>query len=537
MSDVTFVWDGTDKSKILGPLFFEPNDVQGLFEFEAGRYMSRTGAPDLLSAVYDDYLLMPYDGTAQYHRRPYRCLRYWGSLFHPPIKHLRQPLAFYHAEFTDNFRPDTTSPFFDPEFQKLLDRESGTELTSGSSVRALFNGVEAYPQKLRLTSQAQHVLYVAVMTLVADSTGRDLIRAMVERKRAGVDVRLITDHFYAFSVSNFAVGVLEEEGIPVAYVADKRTDQFDRMFHNKFWIRDGEEAILGGMNVLDYENEGDGFNFLNRDTDVLVRGPAATNLLDSYLKLWRRYDREGRTPHVGDSILAARLEQERASGLRGSQHYARWLSDPATRMRGLCRTAVQGDGAEPQNILRLLSRYLEASRRSCYITTPGFEFELEGRRPIDSLARSLGLRARDTSYTMSLVTNGNDGGWGESVIFLRSRVRDSQFVGDALWEDILTPIIDYAGREVALGTRRVLQPLIKDGAHAYLYCNYIHAKQFMFDRTLTGIASWNFDDYSGSKNHESAIFCLDDSLRVQLERQFVLDMVNSVPVIPVYPEY
>jgi phosphatidylserine/phosphatidylglycerophosphate/cardiolipin synthase-like enzyme len=79
--------------------------------------------------------------------------------------------------------------------------------------------------------------------------------------------------------------------------------------------------------------------------------------------------------------------------------------------------------------------------------------------------------------------------------------------------------------------------LIKDGAHAYLYCNYIHAKQFMFDRTVTGIASWNFDDYSGSKNHESAIFCLDDSLRVQMERQFVLDMVNSVPVIPVYPEY
>jgi phosphatidylserine/phosphatidylglycerophosphate/cardiolipin synthase-like enzyme len=102
---------------------------------------------------------------------------------------------------------------------------------------------------------------------------------------------------------------------------------------------------------------------------------------------------------------------------------------------------------------------------------------------------------------------------------------------------MLTPIIDQSGREVATGTRRVLQPLLKVGARAYLYCNYIHAKQFMFDRTLTGIASWNFDVYSASKNHESAIFCLDDSLRRQMEHQTVLDMINAVPVIPVYPEY
>jgi phosphatidylserine/phosphatidylglycerophosphate/cardiolipin synthase-like enzyme len=206
-------------------------------------------------------------------------------------------------------------------------------------------------------------------------------------------------------------------------------------------------------------------------------------------------------------------------------------------MTGICRTAVQGDNAEPQNILRLLSRYLQAARHSCYISTPGFEFEIDGQEPIDSLARAINARTRDSAFTVTLITNGNDGGWGESVIFLRSRVRDSQVVGDALWEDILAPIIDYAGREVAIGNRRVLQPLVKNGARAYLYCNYIHAKQFLFDRTLTGIGSWNFDGYSGSKNHEAAIFCLDDGLRRQMEHQLVLDMINSVPVIPVYPEY
>jgi phosphatidylserine/phosphatidylglycerophosphate/cardiolipin synthase-like enzyme len=537
LAGVSFTWDGADKSRVLAPRFFDAPETQRLFEMRIDQYMQKTGAPDFLSAVYDAYLRMPYDGTTQGHRRPYRCLRDWGSLYYPPIRSLDRPLSFYHSPFTEPFQPDTTSPYFDPEFQKKLDQETGTVLTSGNTLRALFNGVTSYPEKLRMASQARHLLYVAVMTMVADSTSRDLMRVMVERKRAGVDVRLITDDFYTFSVSNFAVGVLEQEGIPVAHVDDKRFNQIDRMFHNKIWIRDGEEAILGGMNVLDYENQSDGFNFMNRDTDILVGGPAATSLLESFIGLWRRYDREGRSIAYGDSILQARLAAERAAGVRGSEHYAQWLSDPATRMNGICRTAVQGDNAEPQNIRSLVSRYVEAARHSIYMTSPGFEFDLEGSEPIDALAREINARARDDSMSVSLVSNGNDGGWGESVIFLRSRVRDSQLVGDELWEDILTPIIDYAGREVAIGTRRVLQPLIKNGVQGYLYCNYIHAKEFYFDRTLTGIASWNFDKFSASNNHESAIFCLDNSLRKQMERQMVLDMINSVPIIPVYPEF
>ena len=32
---------------------------------------------------------------------------------------------------------------------------------------------------------------------------------MIERKRAGVDVRVIVDDFYTFSISSFAIGILE----------------------------------------------------------------------------------------------------------------------------------------------------------------------------------------------------------------------------------------------------------------------------------------------------------------------------------------
>lgn len=425
------------------------------------------------------------------------------------------------------------STYFDPEFQKQLDQETQTELTYGNTLRALFNGVESYPEKLRLTIQAKKFLYVAVMTMVADETGRELVRNMVNAKRAGVDVRLITEGFYTFSISNYCVGVLEREGIPVVRVDDKSLSQLNRMFHNKIWIRDGEEAILGGMNVLDYENKSDGFNFLNRDTDILVQGPAVTSLLESFIKLWRMYDTDNRPIALGEYTLATKLAAERAAGVRGSKNYARWLENPETRMNGICRTAVQGNNAEPQKIVMLLLRYLEAARRSFYMTSPEIEFDLDRKIEYpDMLADLMRKKASNPDFHLAYVTNGFDGGVGESSAFIRSRVHDAKVVGERFWEDMLTPLVDEEGRDVNRRVRREIRPLIQAGAHGFQYFNYIHAKEFYFDRLLVGIGSWNFDGYSSNNNHEAAIFCLDENLRVQMEYHMVLDMVNSIPIIP-----
>jgi len=531
---LSFTWDPFNRRRIVAPLFYSHEELQSLFAFDQDRFVRESGSPDFLTAARQEYTRWPFDNLQQASVRPYRTLASWGGLFYPPIKSLSHPVPFYHAEFSSEFDPQCAeSPYFDPDFQRALDQETQTELTYGNALRALYNGVESYPEKLRMVTTAQKYLYVAVMTIVADSTGRELVRRMVERKRAGVDVRLITDDFYTFSISGFAAGTLEREGIPVARVADKRLNQLDRMFHNKFWIRDGEEAILGGMNVLDYENTSTGFDFQNRDTDVLIRGPAVTSLLDSFIRLWKRYDRSDVSIAAAETTMVRQLVAERAAGVRGAEHYARWLGDPRTRMNGICRTAVQGDNAEPQKIVTLLTRYAEMAQHSFYMTTPGVECDAqaESQGTVDVLARVMLEKMRRPDFRGVVVTNGIDGGWGESTIFLRTRVQDSQLVDDPLWVDIMTPIVDGGGREVAGGLRATMRPFLSVGLRVHQYINYIHAKEFYFDRLLVGIGSWNFDSYSCDRNHESMIFALDDSLRVQEERHLVLDMVNSVPVV------
>ncbi len=532
---LVFTADPFNGRRIIAPSYCSWEEIQDLFALDQELFVARSGARDLLGATHAAFSRMPFDERRGVPVRPYRTLAAWGGLVYPPVKHLDHGLSFYDMRLgSDPSAEWGGSAYFDPAFQEMLDRETQTSLTAGNTLRALFNGVQSYPEKLRLVRDAQHFLYIGVMAIVADSSGRSLIAAMIERKRAGVDVRVIVDDFYTFSISSFAIGILEREGIPVARVADKRLNQLDRMFHNKFWIRDGEEAILGGMNILDYENTATGFDFQNRDTDVLFRGPAVSDLMESFIGLWKRYDRQGRTIATAESVLTVQRSAERAAGLRGSEHYASWLTDPVTRTRGLCRVAVQGDDADSQSIAALLTRYAERAQHSFVVKSPGVECTLTGppQSAIDVLAGVMLEKCRVPGFHGTFITNGADGGWGESTIFLRSRVWDSELVGDPMWVDVMTPVIDGAGREVAQATRVVTRPFVEAGGHVYQYMNYIHAKEFSFDRLLVGIGSWNFDRYSADNNHESAIFCLDDSLRVQMERQLVLDLVNSVPLIP-----
>jgi len=202
-------------------------------------------------------------------------------------------------------------------------------------------------------------------------------------------------------------------------------------------------------------------------------------------------------------------------------------------MKGICRTAVQGNNAEPQKIVMLLLRYLEVAQHSFYLTSPEIEFDSEhGQEYHDMLARLMREKTSDRNFYLAYITNGFDGGLGEKSIFMRKSAQDANRAGDRFWEDLLTPLVDEDGRDVSRRVRSAIRPLIEAGVHGFQYFNYMHAKEFCFDRLLVGIGSWNFDGYSANNNHECAIFCLDEDLRQQIEEQMVLDMINSVPILP-----
>jgi phosphatidylserine/phosphatidylglycerophosphate/cardiolipin synthase-like enzyme len=247
----------------------------------------------------------------------------------------------------------------------------------------------SYPAKLALVRAARKSLYLSVMAFACDGSTQHLLNALIERKRAGVDVRFFTERVYRESLSHFCVDRMLEAGIKVSISNDAVASATrTAAMHQKVWLRDDEEAIIGGENILDYENEATGFNFMNHDSDLHLTGPAVRDATRAYLEQWLRYDAHDR---LGlNALTRTRLEevkatmaQEERDGLRGENSYAARLADPAKRMDGACRVALQGSMAAVQPIGAILLPYLENSRRNIMLTTPDVPYDPDSIKNAD----------------------------------------------------------------------------------------------------------------------------------------------------------
>src|SRR5690606_35650241 len=149
---------------------------------------------------------------------------------------------------------------------------------------------------------------------------------------------------YASTINKKCIDRMEDGGVDVIRVADFWKPKYlATVLHNKFWIADGREAVIGGQNFHDFANTSDGFH-LTRDTDVWIKsGPAVTDLEFEYLRLWDRYRKKKKNGSVEPYLteVKARLQAERDARVRGRLNYTHWLGSPETRMNGVCRVLVQ----------------------------------------------------------------------------------------------------------------------------------------------------------------------------------------------------
>ena len=88
---------------------------------------------------------------------------------------------------------------------------------------------------------------------------------------------------------------------------------------------------------------------------MLIEGPMVTDVLKEYNVLKKRYDKRffdrknrqfildtGVTAEAYDAIIAKKLADERAKGLRGQENYEKWFANPETATNGACRFVIQG---------------------------------------------------------------------------------------------------------------------------------------------------------------------------------------------------
>ncbi|MBI4565517.1 MAG: cardiolipin synthase ClsB [Planctomycetes bacterium] len=158
--------------------------------------------------------------------------------------------------------------------------------SKGNRVRLLKGGGEAYPRMLESIASARHSVLMEMYTFASDATGLRFARAMAERARAGVAVRLLYDSLGSRDTSTSIFQFLRAAGARVTPFRPWGRFTWRRRDHRKLVIVDGRLAFVGGLNVSDAyapESEG-GQNW--RDTQIEIEGPEVGDLVSLFAEVW-----------------------------------------------------------------------------------------------------------------------------------------------------------------------------------------------------------------------------------------------------------
>lgn len=527
------------KFKTASPILPEanPDFIHSLFETDVEKYIQNSGTEDFVSAKKKYYRDQTFNTSTQRFSRQYVYPTDWHSLNHNPVRKINLPLEVYGQQFQPlEDESIEQSPLLDVEVHRKIDDMTATEMTAGNKLKLLNNGVESFYEKVRMVKSAKKFFHSIVMVQYCDEKGAEIVDAMIERARAGVDVRLMTESVWTKLILKKCLAKLRNGGVKVTL--GKGFFNPKTMFtvqHTKFWIRDGEEAIMGGQNMHDFENLSNGFNNHTRDKDVLVTGPAVTDMMREYIRIWNH---EQKTPDPTMSQYTAvvnRLEAaERAKGLRGKDLYDQWLNRPAGEIPGVCRVMVQGTKttSTPSIIPKAYIEIMNNAKYSMRINTPTFRYKEDSKNAYDNSKIINAIKdGAKRGVRVDIVSNGLDGGWGEAGYQLRNFAKQLRRDG----KTTLAIVVEGLDKIVAVFTgrsnRKQLANALKGtDADIWLYFNHIHAKQMSFDHILTTTGSFNLDKYS-HRNHESTLICLDKKLANESLAGFVSDIVNATPVI------
>lgn len=514
-----------------------PDLIHSLFETDVEQYIRNAGTVDFVGAKKKYYQSQTFDTSSQRFSRSYVYPSDWKSLNHNPIRKLDLPTEVYGQHFTKlDPKSIEQSPLLETSLHHKLDELTGTEMTAGNKLRLLNNGVISFKEKVRMVKESKRFFHSIVMVQYCDESSSEIIDAMISRARAGVDVRLMAESVWTKLILKKCLAKLRNGGVKVTL--GKGFFNPKTMFtvhHTKFWIRDGEEAIIGGQNMHDFENSSNGFNNHTRDKDVHVTGPAVTDLMASYAKIWNRENKKPdptMNPYL--AIVAQKQADERKAGLRGKDLYDQWLHpSDVSQIPGVCRVLIQG--TKTSDTPAIISKaYLEIMRNvkfNMLVNTPTFRYRESSKNALDNTAIIKAIvDSTKRGVVVDVVSNGADGGWGDAGHQIRTLANKMRSKGRRtlafLLEKLDKTLAIFIGRAQM---KNIKQALANSDVDIWLYFNHNHSKQMSFDHIMTSTGSFNLDTHS-YKNHESTMICLDKKLADESLMGFISDIVNSTPV-------
>jgi cardiolipin synthase len=355
------------------------------------------------------------------------------------------------------------------QFLHTLQAVTDARLSQDTGLDVFTNGEQYYEAELEAIRAARQTVHLEAYIFQRGQVADRFVRALEERARAGVEVRLVLDGVGSVGATRRYLAPLLDAGGKVAFYHALRFSalpHYNNRTHRELIVVDGTTAFVGGSGVADHWLVSTEQRRRWRDTMVRVRGSAVNHLQATFAENW--------------------LE---ASGelLVGEKHFP----------------AIQGGGHSPALVVlstpsaggstraRILFQMLLASaRKSIHITTPYF-------LPDPSICDELKKAVRRGAEVKVLVP-----GKHSDHLLTRSSSR-----------------LSY-GRLMPHGVR------IFEYAPAM-----IHAKILIVDGEWSVVGSTNFDNRSFGLNDEVNVAVCDRDFAARLEADFKRDVAEAHEVM------
>lgn len=177
-----------------------------------------------------------------------------------------------------------TSSFLNPTFVSELETLQGAKFRGGNTVKPLIDGPASFAERDRMIADAKTSIHLMSWAFYDDKTGWDAAKALVEKFQQGVDVKVMVDGQVSMKEHhNGPIKFLEDNGVPVVRWRDPARPYDGN--HRKMMIVDGQESVIGGINLGDvYSHKAGEVKW--RDTDALLTGPAVTDGTRLFGQLW-----------------------------------------------------------------------------------------------------------------------------------------------------------------------------------------------------------------------------------------------------------
>lgn len=412
---------------------------------------------------------------------------------HGPIGHAQTEKIF--AELRQK-SPDTSIIDRHVAVEQAL---TGKPLSVGNRVTLLEDGKATYASMLEAIRRARSSIHLEVYIFEGGETGRQFADALIARRKAGVEVRVIYDSVGSLDTPKeffddmkaAGIEVVEYNPVSAANVLKKGLE-IDHRDHRKLIVVDGRIGFLGGINISKVygpakrgpsggkpsggsrasggskeEDKDSDRAFLERpwrDTQVRIEGPVVADLQRIFLAQWAR--------------------QRKEPALEGKRYF------PALQNVGpeIVR-AIEGSPDTGANAMYVdLISAIESAETDVRITNAYFV-------PHEELMASLKAAA----------------GRGVDVSLILPSRTDSWLVlaaGHAYYDELLEAGVKIFEREGRL----------------------LHAKTATIDGVWSTVGSTNLDWRSLSHNEELNAVVLSPDFAKQMNAMFEDDLAHSKPI-------